>query len=229
MRAGLARNAFGAIFVKKRDIALKLSDLWSTSFLSSRFILWALFVCNLLGTVYGYIWYDAQLADTWQNHPHWQIIFVPDSPTASLFFTLSLLFLLFPGRLGKYYRLRTLIEGLAVVTSVKYGVWAVSMIFAGAYQGGELVWQDWMLVASHLAMAVESLLFVRLYKFGPLMLLGAGAWTLLNDTVDYTYEVYPWLPETLWDDVSGVAVFTVVLTLASVAAGWLALKRAKRA
>ncbi|MGG6309556.1 DUF1405 domain-containing protein [Paenibacillus macerans] len=208
---------------------MKLSYLWSTSFLSSRFILWTLFVCNLLGTVYGYIWYDAQLLDTWGKHPHWQIIFVPDSPTASLFFTLTLLFLLFPKALGKFYRIRTLIEGLAVVTSVKYGVWAVSMIFAGAFQGGELVWQDWMLVASHLAMAVEALLFVRLYKFGSLMLLGAGAWTLLNDTVDYTFEVYPWLPQTLWDDVPAVTIFTVALTAASVVAGWLALRGAKRA
>lgn len=86
-----------------------------------------------------------------------------------------------------------------------------------------------MLVASHLAMAVEALLYVRLYRFGPIMLLGAGAWTLLNDTVDYTYEVYPWLPETLWDDVPAVTVFTVALTAASVVAGWLALKGAKRA
>lgn len=208
---------------------MKLSYFWSRSFLSSRFILWALFICNLLGTIYGYIWYETQLQDTWANHPHWQIIFVPDSPTASLFFTLTLLFLLFPEALGKFVRIRTLLEGLAVVTSVKYGVWAVTMIFAGAYQGGELAWQDWMLVASHLAMAVEVLLFVRLYKFGPLMLLAAGAWTLLNDTVDYTFEVYPWLPRTLWDDVPAVAVFTVALTAASVVAGWVALKGAKRA
>ncbi|MCM3698138.1 DUF1405 domain-containing protein [Paenibacillus macerans] len=208
---------------------MKLSYFWSRAFLSSRPILWALFVCNLLGTIYGYIWYDSQLRFTWENHPHWQIIFVPDSPTASLFFTLTLLFLLFPQALGRFTAIRTLLEGLAVVTSVKYGVWAVSMIFAGAYQGGPLVWQDWMLVASHLAMAVEALLYVRLYRFGPIMLLGAGAWTLLNDTVDYTYEVYPWLPETLWDDVPAVTVFTVALTAASVIAGWLALKGAKRA
>lgn len=207
---------------------MKLSFFWSRTFLSSRPVLWLLFICNLLGTVYGYIWYEAQLRDTWLHHPPWQLIFVPDSPTASLFFTLSLLFLLFPARLSKYHFLRTLIEGLAVVTSVKYGIWAVSMIFAGAAQGGDLVWQDWMLVGSHLAMAVEALLYVRLYKFGTSMLIGAGSWTLLNDTVDYTYDVYPWLPQTLWDDVPGVMVFTYCLTLASVAVGWLALKRAKR-
>ncbi|WP_026263369.1 DUF1405 domain-containing protein [Paenibacillus sanguinis] len=207
---------------------MKLSYFWSTSFLSSRGMLWTLFLCNLLGTIYGYIWYDAQLLDTWNHYPRWLIIFVPDSPTASLFFTLTLLFLLFPGKLGRFIRIRTLLEGLAVVTSVKYGVWAVAMIFAGAFQGGPLVWQDGMLVASHLAMAVEALLFVRLYKFGTLMLACAGVWTFLNDLVDYTYGVYPWLPRTLWDDVPAVAGFTVILTAASVVVGFMALRAAKR-
>lgn len=203
---------------------MRLSYLWSRAFLSTRLVLWLLFICNFLGTVYGYVWYDSQLEYTWHHHPYWQIIFVPDSPTASLFFTFTLLFLLFPNQLGKFIKLRMLIEGLAVVTSVKYGVWAVSMIFAGAFQGGELVWQDWMLVASHLAMAVEALLYVRLYKFGTTMLITAGAWTLLNDTVDYSFGVYPWLPEKLWDDVNEVMIFTFALTLVSILSGWIALK-----
>lgn len=207
---------------------MKLSYLWSRKLLSTPLVLWLFFIANLLGTIYGYIWYEGQLEYTWLNHPKWQIIFVPDSPTASLFFTLSLLFLMFPRKLGRFFTLRTLIEGLAVVTSVKYGVWAVSMIFAGAYQGGELVWQDWMLVASHLAMAVEVLLYVRLYKFGTTMLICAGAWTLLNDAVDYSFGVYPWLPEKLWDDVNEVMIFTVALTLISIVIGWIGLKMRDR-
>lgn len=207
---------------------LQLSFLWSRAFLSSRFMLWTFFIVNLIGTVYGYIWYGDQLQDTWNHHLYWQIIFVPDSPTASLFFTLSLLFLLFPGTLAKFGKIRTIVEALAVVTSVKYGVWAVSMIFADAFLGGDLVWQDWMLVTSHLAMAVEVLLFVRMYKFGTLMLLSAGCWTLLNDTVDYTYDVYPWLPQTLYDHVDKVMIFTILLTVTSVAVAWITLKSAKR-
>ncbi|MDQ0088073.1 putative membrane protein YpjA [Paenibacillus anaericanus] len=207
---------------------LRLSYFWSRAFLSTRFMLWLFFISNLLGTVYGYIWYGGQLRETWMNQPHWLIVFVPDSPTASLFFTLALLFLLFPGPLAKFGKIRTLIEALAVVTSVKYGVWAVSMIFAGAHQGGDLVWQDWMLVASHLAMAVETLLFVRMFKFGTLMILSATCWTLLNDLVDYTYDVYPWLPQTLYDDVNTIKLFTVLLTVASAVVTWIALKGAKR-
>ncbi|MFD3258877.1 DUF1405 domain-containing protein [Paenibacillus lentus] len=207
---------------------MRLSSLWSREFLASRFILWVLFISNLLGTIYGYIWYGAQLQETWNNYPRWLIPFVPDSPTASLFFTLALLFLMFPTPLSKYHRLRTIIEALAVVTSVKYGIWAVSIIFAGAYQGELLVWQDWMLVASHLAMAVEALLFVRLFKYGTMMLLIAGAWTFLNDFMDYSFGIYPWLPPALWDDVGAVMIFTVALTGVSIAAGWIAMRAAKR-
>ncbi len=183
---------------------------------------------NLLGTIYGYIWYDHQLRETWATQPHWLIVFVPDSPTASLFFTAALLFLLFPEKLGKFYFIRTIIEGLAVVTSIKYGIWAVTIIFAGAAQGNTLVWQDWMLVASHLAMAVEALLYVRLFKFGTLMLIGAWSWTILNDIIDYSFGVYPWLPEVLWNDVNAVMIFTFALTCASALAGCIALRAAKR-
>lgn len=207
---------------------MRLSLLWSREFLTSRFILWALFVSNLLGTIYGYIWYGAQLQETWANYPRWLIPFVPDSPTASLFFTIALLFLMFPDLLSKYHRMRTIFEALAVVTSVKYGIWAVSIIFAGAYQGDPLVWQDWMLVASHLAMAAEALLFVRFFKYGTITLLIAGAWTFLNDFIDYSYGVYPWLPQALWDDVGAVMIFTVALTSFSIAAGWIAMRAAKR-
>ena len=44
-------------------------------------MLWLILLCNILGTLYGYIWYGGQLSVTdWQYK-----IFVPDSPTASLF------------------------------------------------------------------------------------------------------------------------------------------------
>ncbi|GIP20080.1 DUF1405 domain-containing protein [Paenibacillus sp. J22TS3] len=207
---------------------MSISYWWSREFLTSRGFLWLLFVFNLLGTIYGYYWYGNQIEYTIANNPLWQVIFVPDSPTASLFFTLSLTFLMWPKLLANYRGVRVILEALAVVTSVKYGVWAVSIIFAGAYQGNVIGWQDWMLVASHTAMAVEALLYVRFFKFGTVILLGAGLWTLLNDMVDYTYEVFPWLPVQLMDDLPAVRNFTVLLTLLSVAAGWFALRQARR-
>lgn len=75
-----------------------------------------LFMINLAGTIYGYIWYESQLKIT----PLIFIPFVPDSPTASLFFTIFLAFFIF-GRNVPY------IEALAVTSLFKYGIWAVVM------------------------------------------------------------------------------------------------------
>src|SRR5699024_12202860 len=58
--------------------------------LDKRFLI-CLFLINLIGTIYGFIWYESQLAIT----PAIFLIFVPDSPTASLFFTIFLLFFFF--------------------------------------------------------------------------------------------------------------------------------------
>nr|WP_082210273.1 DUF1405 domain-containing protein [Paenibacillus durus] len=191
--------------------------------LKHRAIIWLLLAVNIPGTIYGYIWYGNQLAYTAAHYPSWLLPFVPDSPTASLFFTLALILLLYPPKTAAGITLRALIEALAVVTSVKYGIWAVSIIAAGGYQGGPVVWQDWMLMISHTGMAVEALLYARFFicrKMIPLALL----WTLLNDTVDYSYGVYPWLPSALTDDVPQVGTFTFLLTLVSTAAAWLASK-----
>ncbi|WP_337103494.1 DUF1405 domain-containing protein [Paenibacillus sp. YIM B09110] len=190
---------------------------WNSSILLYRPFLWLLFLVNLLGTVYGYIWYESQLIYTSENFDSWVLVFVPDSPTASLFFTLALLYLLFPPRSSS--RLvtggRVIIEALAVVCSVKYGIWAVAMIEAGAWQGDQLEWTHYMLMASHLGMAVEALLYFRYMKAGFAALLVGTAWLLLNDTIDYTYEVFPWLADELEDDIPAVRAFTYGLSIFS--------------
>ena len=45
-----------------------ISFFWSKAFLMDRKMLWLLFVVNLLGTVYGYMWYDNQLIYTYNNY-----------------------------------------------------------------------------------------------------------------------------------------------------------------
>ncbi|MDQ0192963.1 DUF1405 domain-containing protein [Paenibacillus wynnii] len=193
---------------------------WSEKILINRWFLWFLFTVNFLGTIYGYIWYGNQLEYTAANYPLWLLPLVPDSPTASLFFTIALLFLLYPPKSIAVTTLRGLIEALAVITSIKYGIWAVSMIVAGGFQGDVISWKDWMLMVSHTGMAIEVLLYARFFfyrKMLPLALL----WTLFNDTVDYSYGVYPWLPRVLEDDVIKVQTFTFILTLFSAIVAWL--------
>ncbi|SDW59480.1 Uncharacterized membrane protein YpjA [Paenibacillus sp. PDC88] len=205
-----------------------ISFLWSRAFLMHRGFLWLLFLCNLLGTVYGYIWYGGQLESTLDNYPVWLIVFVPDSPTASLFFTISLLFLMYPASSSWLKKTGHVIQALAFVTSLKYGIWAVVMIVAGWSLGVDMIWSDFMLIASHLAMAVEVLLYARFFGFRLGSLVFAGVWTLLNDTLDYTKGIYPGLPDAVDVYINRVRNFTVVLSLASILTGFIALRQTKR-
>jgi len=187
--------------------------------------LWLTMIIYIPGTIYGYYWYKDQLAATWNEHPHWQIPFVPDSPTASLFFALALLWLwVSPKRSPRPWlnAVRGVVETLGVVTSVKYGIWATAIIFAGQAQGDVLYGDHWMLIIGHTAMAIMALLYARFFSFGGMALLAAAAWTFLNDTIDYTYGVYPYLPAQLDDDVAYVAMFTFALTALSVLAAAVA-------
>lgn len=201
-----------------------LPPIWSRSFLLQPWVLWALFWTNLLGTLYGYEWYRQQLVMTWNEIGKWLVFVVPDSPTASLFFTLTLLFLI---RDRKRERQsvslrngseppvtgRGVIEALAVITQVKYGIWAVTVIFWGASLGDTLVWQEYMLVVSHSCMALEALLYMRFYRFTfPAVAIGA-AWTLMNDAIDYTFGVFPSLNRIMLERLGHVQTLTVSLSV----------------
>ncbi|SFL85323.1 Uncharacterized membrane protein YpjA [Gracilibacillus orientalis] len=139
-----------------------------------------LFIVNLVGTIYGYFWYGNQLVDA----PVYFLPFVPDSPTASLFFTLFLFFIL----RGKHV---PIIEALAFTTLVKYGIWAVVMNLLTLYISGDLSWQGYMLIASHGAMAVQAFLYAPLYKFKLSHLAIAAIWLLHNELIDYVYDMMP--------------------------------------
>ncbi|WP_230632941.1 DUF1405 domain-containing protein [Paenibacillus athensensis] len=202
---------------------LAVSYYWSRAFLLNKAVLGLLLVCNLLGTIYGYAWYGQQLEYTVDNFPLWYVPFVPDSPTASLFFTLALLILLLERRSSSPYSpepaasrislLRGLIEALAVVTLFKYGIWAVAMIVAEAAKGGAVGWEGWMLMGSHFTMAVEGLLFARWFRFGWGALALAAGWMFWNDFMDYQRGVYPWLSDVLIPDLPRIELFTIGLSV----------------
>ena len=212
-------------------------DAWIRQWLLAPWFLRALLWVNLAGTLYGYEWYRLQLIETWNEYGKWLVPFVPDSPTASLFFTITVAFLLRDisrrrggqegaragGRGGALKAaLRGWIEALSVITQVKYGIWAVAIIFWGAALGDELVWLEWMLVVSHTAMAVEALLYMRFYRRLTVWSVAAGAlWTLANDWIDYTFGVFPYLPRELYPHLSEVQWFTVSMSAAGIACALL--------
>ncbi|CDO02050.1 putative membrane protein [Oceanobacillus picturae] len=163
-----------------------------------------LFIINLLGTIYGYIWYESQLAIT----PDIFLIFVPDSPTASLFFTIFLLFFIF-GRNIPY------IEALGIIMLFKYGVWAVVMNLLTLIIDGSLSPAGYMLMVSHGAMALQGLLYAPYYKIKLRHIAVAGIWTLHNDVIDYVFGMMP-IYSSLTDYMNEIGYFTFWLSILSI-------------
>ncbi|WP_129691026.1 DUF1405 domain-containing protein [Gottfriedia acidiceleris] len=148
--------------------------------LSQRWILWSVLLVNIFGTIYGFLWYGSQLLDTSPKY----LIFVPDSPTASLFFMI----VIFGFLIRRNY---PLLEALAIVTLFKYGIWAVAMNLLELIVTGELSWQGYMLIVSHFAMAVQGLLYSPFYRFKGWHLAVAAIWTFHNDVIDYLFNMMP--------------------------------------
>jgi len=152
---------------------------WITYLMGQRWVLWILLLTNIPGTIYGYIWYESQLDIT----PPKFLIFVPDSPTASLFFCFVLIAFL----LRKNW---PLIEALAIVTLFKYGIWAVVMNILTYFVDGLNIY-GYMLIFSHLGMAIQGLLYAPYYRIKPVHLVIAAIWTLHNDVIDYVFFMMP--------------------------------------
>ncbi|MGB2994102.1 MAG: DUF1405 domain-containing protein [Paenisporosarcina sp.] len=166
--------------------------------------MWILLVVNTLGTIYGYIWYMWQLEIT---EPIF-LIFVPDSPTASLFFSIAL----FGWLINRHFKL---IEALALITLVKYGLWAVVMNIWTQFESGPIGFVGWMLVVSHFAMAVQALLYIPMYKFKWIHILIAAIWTLHNDVIDYVFGQMP-IYRSLSEHTQTIGYFTFWLSIACI-------------
>jgi uncharacterized membrane protein YpjA len=153
---------------------------WIYPVLANRSVLKLLLVVNIAGTIYGFYWYGWQLQET----PAIFIPFVPDSPTASMFFVFVLIAFL----CRKNW---PLLESLAIVTLFKYGIWAVVMNILVYIVQGELDWQGYMLIFSHFAMAVEGLLYAPFYRVKSWQLIVAAIWTLHDVVIDYVFNMMP--------------------------------------
>lgn len=177
---------------------------WFINWLGQKSTLWLLFFVNFIGTIYGYIWYKNQLITTeW-----WLWPFVPDSPTASLFLTIVIAAFL----LRKKW---PIIEAFAAVTLFKYGIWASVMIIWTAVLGGDLNWQHYMLLFSHLGMAFQALLYSSYFSFRLKHLSIVGLWIVSNDALDYSLGIFPWLDARLHAHLPSVALFTFSLSFIS--------------
>ncbi len=212
--------------LERRQLPLILRKEYFQQFLYNRKFLWLLFYINLFGTIYGFWWYKYQIEATQLK---W-VIFVPDSPTGSLFFTIFLWLYLHNKKIP-------IIEAIGAITSFKYGIWAVAIILLDGTHGSyslldvfllnSITLTDAMLLISHLGMAIEAIIFVSIYSFNLKSIIYVGIWTLINDIVDYVFGQHPYLPQSLYYLLNEIALFTLLLSILSLVLFFILRKRYK--
>jgi uncharacterized membrane protein YpjA len=167
-----------------------------------------LILFNLIGTVWGFIWYGPQLAIT----PWYLMLFVPDCPLQALIFAIFLT--LYPFRSQREATAsEDFLVWLAVLGSIKYGLWT-QIILGQAIMADSYSTDTLILFASHFGMTLEGLIYFPRgqRRFRPI--LAVALWFAANDGFDYFLDTHPVLP--LYNQ-EGMAFFTaVVLSLATV-------------
>ncbi|NFY52999.1 DUF1405 domain-containing protein [Staphylococcus aureus] len=159
---------------------MTINKLWQYT-LYQRSWLMMLLICNILGMIYGYIWYGEQL-----SHTPWQFkIFVPDSPTAILFLVISISLILIQKQ-------NSIIDALAFVTLFKYGIWAVIMNILFIIEQGDITVNGLVLMFSHSIMAVQAIYYYPRFKRSMIGISVAMTWVFLNDYIDYFHLQFPY-------------------------------------
>src|SRR5699024_12391222 len=73
----------------------------------------------------------------------------------------------------------------------KYGIWAVIMNGLILMTEGFLNWQGMMLIGSHLAMAIQGILYAPFYRLKLKHIAVAAIFLLHNEIIDYVYGMMP--------------------------------------
>lgn len=159
---------------------MTINTFWQYT-LYQRSWLMMLLICNILGMIYGYIWYGEQL-----SHTPWQFkIFVPDSPTAIFFLVISISLILIRKQ-------NSFIDALAFVTLFKYGIWAVIMNILFIIEQGDITVNGLVLMFSHSIMAGQAIYFYPRFKRSMIGISVAMTWVFLNDYIDYFHLQFPY-------------------------------------
>ncbi|MCS4629212.1 DUF1405 domain-containing protein [Staphylococcus aureus] len=161
---------------------MTINTFWQYT-LYQRSWLMMLLICNILGMIYGYIWYGEQL-----SHTPWHFkIFVPDSPTAILYLVISISLILIQKQ-------NSIIDALAFVTLFKYGIWAVIMNILFIIEQGDITVNGLVLMFSHSIMAVQAIYFYPRFKRSMIGISVAMIWVFLNDYIDYFHYFHLQFP-----------------------------------
>jgi uncharacterized membrane protein YpjA len=103
------------------------------------------------------------------------------------------------------------LEAIAYASMMKYGIWTPVIFIQAWATRGFAYWEELFLSSSHAAMALESLLFYRVFAPAKAYIVGAGAWLLFNDYMDYAHGFHPFLPFNR--HIPSIQVYTPALTI----------------
>ena len=170
----------------------------------------AVFWINIIGSLYGYYFYQEQLSAT----PWYLWIFTPDCPFYTTMFSLVLVGLLVGYR-------SDLFNFIVAIGLIKYGIWtgvALSLYNQYFFSLSSDIWfASSTLFILHVGMALEgfSFPFARVKGWHVAVAL---AWFLLNDILDYFGPaVHPYLPPV---DLTLIMGYTFISTFVATFIVW---------
>ncbi len=187
-------------------------DLYSILWKKKLLIL--IFLVNLIGTAFGYYYYQWQLQET--SKYLW--IFVPDCPNATLLLMIALLL----NFTDINVKGRRTFNFLTSAYLIKYGIWTVFTIlfFTEYFLAPPNMYYYLILMTGHAGMALESIIILPISKIHnkkKLKVSGVLIWLFINDLADYILGTRPYLgpsPDPL--KIQILAVITVLLSIISV-------------
>ncbi len=172
---------------------------WSDQVIESPALAWSAFGACVFAFVFGTAgWYGSFFGEV--NAPLWAYPFIPDCPLAALMFGVALL-------LMHMKRAGNLINQLAAVFCIKYGVWTMSFWALYWARTGDIelsgIFSGPVMFATHLGLTIMGLLLLQYVQPSTRDALITLGWFVLSDIVDYApiavgrlggYGYYPPLP-----------------------------------
>lgn len=193
---------------------LSFIDSISQKILSSNKLLWLIFLGNLIGAVYGFVFYYGKQFFVTPLHL-W--LFVPDCPLFSLLFALAILLIILKKENSHYFF-------FTLIGSLKYGFWTVFVLlyYNWFYFSGQNSFMYSVLLITHVFLFFEAFLLIKKIKFKLSYLIFPLVFFLANDLSDYFLNTHPPLPLT---ELNFMFYLTLISSLFFVLTAFLLVKK----
>lgn len=152
------------------------------SILSTPVMFWSCILADLIGTVFGLVfWYGPMLMDA----PLWAIPFIPDCPLAALLGSVVLLIL----RAKKRW---PLMETFAAFACMKYGAWTIGFWLRHWASPAPVEPIGLLMFTTHTGLFCEGLLLLPgVRDLTRKARAGVWSWFILSVMVDYRFGYHP--------------------------------------